>query len=61
MTPYDFIYKTVTMLLLNDNAFIYPMYSKVNGELLGIYPLRPMIIEGIVDYVDCNLKCNKSQ
>lgn len=52
MTPYDFIYKTVTMLLLNDNAFIYPMYSKVNGELLGLYPLRPMIVEGIVDNQD---------
>src|SRR5690554_148340 len=52
MTPYDFIYKAVTMLLLNDNAFIYPMYNKVNGELLGLYPLRPMIVEGIVDSLD---------
>ncbi|CCV65083.1 Bacteriophage portal protein, fragment [Paracholeplasma brassicae] len=28
MTPYDFIYKIVTTLLLNANAFIYPRFDK---------------------------------
>ena len=27
MTPYQFIYKTITTLLMNDNAFIYPMFD----------------------------------
>jgi HK97 family phage portal protein len=52
MTPYDFIYKTVTMLLLHVNAFIYPMYDHITGALIGLYPLKPMIVEGIVDNMD---------
>lgn len=45
MTPYDFIYKTITLLLLNDNAFVYPMFDKHTNELKGIYPLRPQTVE----------------
>ena len=52
MTPYDFIYKTITLLLLNDNAFVYPKFDKDSGELLGIYPLRPITVEIIVDSTD---------
>jgi phage portal protein BeeE len=52
MTPYDFIYKTVTLLLLNDNAFIYPKFDKQTGELKGVYPLRPVTVEMIVDTSD---------
>ena len=39
MTPYDFIYKTVTLLMLNDNVFIYPKFDKSTGQLIGLYPL----------------------
>ncbi len=28
MTPYQFIYKVVSLLLLNDNAFVYPLYDR---------------------------------
>jgi len=52
MTPYDFIYKTITLLLLNDNAFVYPKFDKDTGELKGIYPLRPITVEIIVDSSD---------
>ena len=52
MTPYDFIYKTVSLLLLNDNVFIYPMFDKKTGELKGIYPLRPITVEMLVDQGD---------
>ena len=29
MTPYQFIYNIITTLFMNDNAFIYPMFDKV--------------------------------
>ncbi len=47
MTPYQFIYKVITTLFIEDNAFIYPMFN--NGELVGIYPLKPLIVEPLVD------------
>ena len=47
MTPYQFIYKVITTLFLEDNAFIYPMFN--NGELVGIYPLKPLVVEPLVD------------
>jgi len=49
MTPYQFIYKTVTLLLKNDNVFIYPMFDKRTHELKALYPLRPIIVEPILD------------
>jgi HK97 family phage portal protein len=45
MSPYDFIYKTVTLLLLNDNVFIYPMFDRHTNQLKGLYPLRPITVE----------------
>lgn len=45
MSPYDFIYKTVTLLLLNDNVFIYPMFDKHTNQLKGLYPLRPITVD----------------
>lgn len=51
MTPYQFIYKTVTLLLLNDNAFVYPLYDKDTLRLVGIYPLNPILVEPIEDTV----------
>jgi len=47
MTPYQFIYKAITKLFIDDNAFVYPMFE--NGELVGIYPINPIVVEPIVD------------
>jgi len=52
MTPYDFIYKTVTLLMLNDNVFIYPKFDRSTGQLTGLYPLKPITVEMIVDQGD---------
>lgn len=40
MTTSEFIYKIVTLLLLDSNVFIYPLYE--DGQIKGLYPLRPM-------------------
>lgn len=45
MTPYQFIYKIVTLLLINDNSFIYPLYDKETYTLKGLYPLNPIAVE----------------
>ena len=50
MTPYQFIYKVVSLLLLNDNAFVYPLYDRGTLELKALYPLNPIIVEPIVDH-----------
>jgi HK97 family phage portal protein len=52
MTPYDFIYKVITTLLLNDNAFIYPRFDKYTGQLIGLYPLKPITVEMVIDQSD---------
>lgn len=52
MTPYDFIYKVITTLLLNDNAFIYPRFDKFTGQLIGLYPLKPITVEMVIDQSD---------
>jgi HK97 family phage portal protein len=52
MTPYDFVYKVITLLLLNDNAFVYPMFDSVNGGVKALYPLRPVLVEAVVDTSD---------
>lgn len=52
MTPYDFIYKVITTLLLNDNAFIYPRFDKYTGHLIGLYPLKPITVEMVIDQSD---------
>lgn len=49
MTPYQFIYKVVTLLLINDNSFIYPLYDKATYELVGVYPLNPIAVEPHID------------
>ena len=49
MTPFQFLYKVVSLLLLNDNAFIYPMYDKAILKLKAIYPLNPILVEPIED------------
>ena len=43
MTTSEFIYKIVTLLLLDSNVFIYPLYE--NGTIKGLYPLRPMQVD----------------
>ena len=52
MTPYQFIYNIVTTLFMNDNAFIYPMFDKYTGEVKGLYPLKPTVVEPFVDNYD---------
>ncbi len=47
MTPYQFIYKVITKLFIDDNSFIYPMFD--DGGLKGLYPLNPIMVEPIVD------------
>ncbi|MDD4615369.1 MAG: phage portal protein [Caldisericia bacterium] len=47
MTPYQFIYKVVTKLFIDDNSFVYPMFE--DDELKGLYPLNPIMVEPIVD------------
>jgi len=49
MTPYDFIYRVVSLLLLNDNVFVYPMYDRVNRKLKALYPLNPLLVEAQQD------------
>jgi HK97 family phage portal protein len=52
MTPYDFVYKVITLLLLNDNAFVYPMFDAMNGGVKALYPLRPILVEALMDNAD---------
>ena len=48
MTTSDFIEKVAWNLLLNYNAFIYPLW---NGDALeGLYPLQPKLVEFDADY-----------
>jgi HK97 family phage portal protein len=49
MTPYQFIYMVITTLFMNDNAFIYPMFDGATGEIKALYPLKPSIVEPIID------------
>lgn len=51
MTPYQFLYKVFSLLLLNNNAFVYPLYDKYTYELKGLYPLNPSLVEP-VEYTD---------
>ena len=51
MTPSQFIYRVVSLLMLNDNAFVYPLYDKNTYELKGIYPLKPLIVEPAIDNI----------
>lgn len=51
MTPYQFLYKVVSLLLLNNNAFVYPLYDSFTNELKGLYPLNPLTVEPI-EYKD---------
>lgn len=48
MTTSDFIEKVAWTLLLNYNAFIYPIWE---GKVLkGLYPLQPTLVEFDTDY-----------
>ncbi len=51
MTPSQFLYKVVSLLLLNNNAFVYPRYDQDSNTLTGIYPLNPLTVEPI-EYSD---------
>ena len=48
MTPNDFIYKIISMLLTNNNAYIYPLYEtddRGRSTLQALYPLNPSGID----------------
>ena len=45
MTPYQFLYKVISLLLLNNNAFVYPIYDEEKLELKGLYPINPTSVE----------------
>lgn len=51
MTPSQFIYKIVSICMLNDNAFVYPLYDKFTYKLKGIYPLKPILVEPAIDNI----------
>lgn len=51
MTPYQFLYKVVSLLLINNNAFVYPIYEKDTYRVKGLYPLNPITVEP-VEYTD---------
>jgi HK97 family phage portal protein len=48
MTTSDFIEKVAWNLLLNYNAFIYPLWE--GDTLAGLYPLQPSLVEFDVNY-----------
>lgn len=48
MTTSDFIEKVAWTLLLNYNAFIYPLWE--GKTLKGLYPLQPSLVEFDTDY-----------
>ncbi len=49
MTPHDFIYRVVTLLYLNNNAFIYPVYDESSYKLKALYPIKPNSVEAVKD------------
>lgn len=49
MTPYDFIYRVVTLLYLNNNVFIYPVYDYQTYELKELWPLKPNSVTALKD------------
>lgn len=51
MTPYQFLYKVISLLLLNNNAFVYPIYDKATLAIKGFYPLNPTTVQPI-EYQD---------
>ena len=48
MSPFDFIYRVVTLLFLNNNAFIYPVYDE-NYVLKELWPIKPNNVEVLKD------------
>lgn len=49
MSPYDFIYRIVTLLYLNNNAFIYPVYDEQTYELKELWPIKPVSVDALKD------------
>lgn len=48
MTTTDFIEKVTWLLLLNYNAFVYPLWE--GDKLIALYPLQPVDVEFDTDY-----------
>jgi len=51
MTTSQFLYRVVSLLVLNDNSFIYPLYDPATYELKALYPLKPLMVEPIEDSI----------
>ena len=49
MTPFDFIYRIVTLLFLNNNAFVYPKYDPITNELIELWPIKPNSVDALKD------------
>jgi len=45
MSGFEFRYKMLTGLLMDNNAFAYPQLDPVTGELLAIYPVPAILAE----------------
>lgn len=48
MNPTIFIYRIISLLFINNNCFIYPL-TDANGNLEGLFPLRPNTVEASKD------------
>lgn len=40
MTTQQFLYKLTTILLVENNAFIIPVYDNYSNKIVGLYPIR---------------------
>lgn len=56
MNTYDFIYKVVSQLYLNNNAFIYIKTNPINGEVISLFPIDFNSLELLQDRSN-NLYC----
>ena len=51
MTTSDFLTKIIWQLYINENCFIYPIYSYINGKRIykGLYPITPQQVDFLQD------------
>lgn len=47
MSAYDFLYKLTTTLMIDNNAFAYPVWDGVN--LIAVWPINPVFAEFVED------------
>lgn len=49
MTQSDFLEKITWLVFLNYNAFIFPTYDPINGQLKALWPLNPSQVDFLQD------------